>query len=563
MNRAAHLRLSERVAEGGGAAAEARYRALIATVDRTRSTWAGARAVRDARGGAPADAAGAAARRRAAELVSGHVEALRRLQREEPARYRARAHVPLLVASAGGADARLQAALLDLGRVSLRDGMDRAASAEGVLDVAVDALFTGMSYPQAARPAHFLALRDAFTGKLQGDLGRQHGWGVAGLWAADAAVRVALDGPQGAARAASAAEHIAAALDGARPDEDPALAALLTSAARYLARRLPGGLDHGEDPARPPPQRQAARAALETALRGLAAPGEAPAAALVRDVAALGDGLVAAAAQRRAEAAGHGSAVTAAATKPKDPRDDRSICRDAHSASPPLRRSLARLADVRRRILLHPRFARDDGAFGRRLRALTVVLSDALDLLVAGEQRPTFTVEAESAEKALLGGGADLGPQLSAPVAQGYLLLRELWARGDASPLAAGGGARLRALLGGLHAFAAGPAGGAARSSRRWRARRWPAPASRRCSAAARAPSTPPVTRGGPSSCWPPPWPSPGSAGARRARRRSGSRRAAQPHRVGPALPGRGGRGTPRQTARPRRLCGGAARPAR
>jgi hypothetical protein len=60
----------------------------------------------------------------------------------------------------------------------------------------------------------------------------------------------------------------------------------------------------------------------------------------------------------------------------------------------------------------------------------------------------------------LLGAAADLGPKLGAPLAQGYLLLRELWARGDAAPLAAGGGARVRALLGGLHAFAASPAGG-------------------------------------------------------------------------------------------------------
>lgn len=57
--------------------------------------------------------------------------------------------------------------------------------------------------------AHYLALQGAFAWKLRGDLESKTGWGVAGLYAVDAAYRLIADqGP----RLATRLEQIARAL---------------------------------------------------------------------------------------------------------------------------------------------------------------------------------------------------------------------------------------------------------------------------------------------------------------------------------------------------------------
>ncbi|XXX81744.1 hypothetical protein WMF30_23580 [Sorangium sp. So ce134] len=434
-----------------------RYEALVRAVDQTSTAWAHAPSLLHERGPAPAAGqAGSAVHQRVTELGLAHLAALRALAEAEPRRYRALAQIPLAYSPGVLADERLRDAIVDLTQVAVQRRMAEARDPEAVLEAALAGVFAGMSYPPEVQPAHFLALQGALTAKLRGDLTAQAGWGVAGLYAADALYRLLSD--QAPDLAFSSAQ-IERALAPAPSLPHPGLAALAASLSRYAALGAAGALDpRATDAARLPPERRAARDALRRAVAGLAATGEgggaagdadAPPPGLVEDIAALADGVLAV-------------LLTERSRKPPPAKD---ACAAAgRGPSPEARRALARLGDVRGRILRAPRYQQGDGAWARRARLLVTLLSDAIDLLAAPgagrapragapEPRVRFTVPAADAEAAVAAGIASWGdPGLSDALTGGYALARALFSSATAERFAQQSGAPLGRVLRGLSA---------------------------------------------------------------------------------------------------------------
>jgi hypothetical protein len=438
-----------------------RYQALVRTVERTQTAWAHLPSLLSQRAelmGQHPDAI--SLYRRVTELARAHATALRALERAEPVRYRAMSHLPLVFSPGVLGDERLRASVVELTQATVQDKLSHAQDATAVFDGLLAGFFAGMSYPPAIQAEQFVALQGAFTAKLRGDLTRERGWPVAGLYALDAAVRLLGDREQASRTLSFSADQIARALAGADMPH-PAAAALATSLARYSALAIDGKLDARRDnPAHFAPERRAARAALEAAVRTLAGPDDRPPNALVADVTTLADGLVAAVATHfadRAKAAAGGAAVCA---------------RDA-GLGPVVARAVARLGDVRRRILLHPRFERDRGAWGKRSRMLVTVLSDALDLLAfrgprraataAGRpDKRALTVEPAAAESRMRDGLSDWDERAgAAAVAQAYLLLRDLLVAESGEQFVVKSGGRIRAVLEGVRLFFGDGQGGA------------------------------------------------------------------------------------------------------
>ncbi|WP_437282365.1 hypothetical protein WME90_17865 [Sorangium sp. So ce375] len=455
-----------------------RYEALVRAVEQTSTAWAHAPSLLHERGPAPAAGkAGSAVHRRVTELGLAHLAALRALAEAEPRRYRALAQIPLAYSPGVLADEPLRDAIVELTQVAVQRRMAEARDPEAVLGAALAGVFAGMSYPPEVQPAHFLALQGALTAKLRGDLTAQTGWGVAGLYAADALYRF-ISGQ--APDLAFSSAQIERALAPAPALPYPGVAALAASLSRYAALGASGALDpRAIGAARLPPERQKARDALRRAVAGLAAreadageadAAEAPPPDLVEDVTALADGVLAVLLTERS-------------------REPTPACAAGRGPSPEARRALARLGDVRRRILLAPRFAQGDGPWARRARLLVTLLSDAIDLLSApahaprggaprggaGERAapPRFTVptaDAEAAVAAGLSGWVDR--DLADALTGGYAFARALLESSTAERFAERSGAPLGRLLRGLSAafrddppprggVGRGPAGGA------------------------------------------------------------------------------------------------------
>ncbi|WP_437820034.1 hypothetical protein [Sorangium sp. So ce1078] len=436
-----------------------RYEALVRAVDQTSTAWAHAPSLLYERGPAPAPGqAGSAVHRRVTELGLAHLAALRALAEAEPRRYRALAQIPLAYSPGVLADERLRDAIVDLTQVAVQRRMAEARDPEAVLGAALAGVFAGMSYPPEVQPAHFLALQGALTAKLRGDLTAQTGWGVAGLYAADALYRLLSD--QAPDLAFSSAQ-IERALSPAPALPYPGLAALAASLSRYAALGAAGALDpRAIDAARLPPERRAARDALRRAVAGLAArdvgagaasDAEAPPPGLVEDITALADGVLTV-------------LLTERSRKPPPATD---ACAAAgRGPSPEARRALARLGDVRGRILLAPRYGQGDGAWVRRARLLVTLLSDAIDLLAAPsagagrapragapEPRVRFTVPTADAEAAVAAGLSSWGDRgLSDALTGGYALARALLSSATAERFAQQSGAPLGRVLRGLSA---------------------------------------------------------------------------------------------------------------
>ncbi|WP_437538031.1 hypothetical protein WME79_19395 [Sorangium sp. So ce726] len=453
-----------------------RYEALVRAVDQTSTAWALAPSLLHERGPAPAAGqAGSAVHRRATELGLAHLAALRALAEAEPRRYRALALIPLAYSPGVLADEPLRDAIVELTQIAVQRRMAEAHDPEAVLGAALAGVFAGMAYPPEVQPPHFLALQGALTAKLRGELTEQAGWGVAGLYAADALYRLASG--QAPDLAFSSAQ-IERTLAPAPALPYPGLAALAASLSRYAALGAAGALDpQATDAARLPPERRQARDALRRAVAGLAARDadagataagatEAPPPELVEDVTALADGVLAVLLTERS----------------RKPPPAGAACAAGRGPSPEARRALARLGDVRRRILLAPRYRQGDGPWARRARLLVTLLSDAIDLLSAPPRAagapervapPRFTLptaDAEAAVAAGLSGWVD--HDLADALTGGYALARALLESSTAERFAERSGAPLGRVLRGLSAafrddparrggVGRGPAGGA------------------------------------------------------------------------------------------------------
>ena len=427
-----------------------KYQTLVAAVDATRSMWSYAPSVLYERGEAfGLSPAATSTHARATELGVKHLTASLELERAFPLRYRGLALLPLVYSPGVLGDQRLRDAIVDLTQATVQDKIARASDAKGVFDGALAGLFAGMSYPPAVQAAHYLALQGAVTAKLKGDLLNRTGWGVAGLYAADAAYRIASDQGQSKSLGFSA-EQIGRALTSDPTIPMPSLAALATSLTRYAALGFDGKLSL--DGARTSPERRAAREALKRAVAGLGENNEAPG-SLLDDVTDLTDGIIAALARVAEERASRKSGETC----PKDQKV---------GPSPEVGRALAKLGDVRRRVLLHPRYKAGEGLFIRRARLLVTVLSDAMDIAGSAGDRTTFTIPSKEAEKNITDALRDWDERAAASaVASGYGLVRELFGAKSADRFLAENAQSLRGLLQGLVVFFQGEGAGADKTS--------------------------------------------------------------------------------------------------
>ena len=399
--------------------------------------------------------AGTATYKQVSAIGLAHLEASRELQAKEPARYRPFSQLGYVYNPGVLSDEPLREALIKLTQTTVQGKLAIAHDAAGVFGALLTGAFAGLSYPPALQQAHYLALQGAFAGKLRGDLESKTGWGVAGLYALDAAYRLLADqGP----RLDYSSGQIARAL-GDRSIQYPALAALTTAAARYAALAAERKLDPDlRKLDRFPPERRAARDALRAAIAGLGDAGEAPNNVL-DDVTELADGLIATlssavgnkAPSAPEKAPGKGLKGAPAACASKAPV----------TLTPSTRRALGKLGDVRQRILSHPRFKEGDGRWVRRVRLLVTLLSDAMDVALKEEKRMRFTVPTAEAEKRTTDALREWDAREAADALAGlYALGREISTAESADSFLKGNGPQIRRVVAGLIAyFRSDPAG--------------------------------------------------------------------------------------------------------
>ncbi|MDI1479124.1 hypothetical protein [Polyangium sp. y55x31] len=414
-----------------------RYDAFVRTVDDARTTWAHAFALTQQRGELSGiSLAQTPSYRRVSTLVSAHLAALVQLHQAHPDRMRSMSVVTLAYAPGLIADASLRDALVDLLRRTIEDRIGRAKDASEVFEAVFTGVMAAMVYPAAIQSALYAGLLGAFRKKIDGDLARQSGWGVAGLFAADALVRTLLgDRPDLDAAAARIGQALADPSVARRP-----LARLAASVARYLALGSAGKLDpEAADAARFPADRKAAREALREAIAGLGDGAEPMPAGLLEDVVTLGD-----------------QTITALATVLLDkPSGSEPKCGGAKSGpSPAARRVLARLGDVRRRILASPSYAKGDGATIRRARFVVTILSDAIDLASPRKSKAApfaFVIPAADVVRAVQAGLAEWDERAFADATTSiYGLVRTYLAEPKAASIDA---SRVKSLLTALAAI--------------------------------------------------------------------------------------------------------------
>ena len=444
----------------------ARYGALVDLAEQAHVGWSYAPSILLQRGDAfGLDPAGSDTYRRVTAMGKAHLDATRALEQSAPTRYRALSQVAFAVSPGVLFDDRLREPLIRLTEATVKDKLAAAKDAPAVFAGVLTGALAGLSYPPAVQEAHFLALQSAFAAKLQGDLHRATGWSVAGLYALDAAYRIVAD--QRPKLDASSAEIARALGDPSLPY--PALGALATAGAQYAALAATHRLDPDLHPvARFPPERRAARDTLRAALAGLGAPGEAPNNVL-DDVTDLADGLVATLSTLIGEKSAEPTTTKPGKSKrgvsPGSSASAGATCASKATVvlTPATRRALARLGDVRLRILGHPRFKQGDGLWVRRARLLVSLLSDAMDVALKDDKRLTFTIPTESAEKSAVDALREWDDRPAADVVAGvYALVREVATADTKSRFLTRSGRPVQRVLTGLAALFRGEPGGAA-----------------------------------------------------------------------------------------------------
>ncbi len=420
----------------------ARYQAMVGFVEATHTGWYNVQSLLYQRGEARGlSASGSPLYKRVTELGLAHLAAMKALLDAYPARYRVAAQIGLATSPGLYADDKLREALIRIVEGTVQARIAAAKDAEGLLGALFTGAIAGVSYPPALQEPHSVALAGAATARLKGDFLEKTGWGVALLYALDAVYRLATGE---APNMAFSSSQIARAL-AAPTVEHPALASLATAAARYAALAVDHKLDPTLAPGRFPEERRAAWDGLRAALAGLGAPGEAPAGVL-DDVTTLTDGLVATLS----------SALASSAHRPPPKPGACTAKAPALPLDPTTRRTLAKLGDVRRRILLGPHYRKGDGLWVRRVRLLVTVLSDAMDLASGSDagKRAAFTVPAADAEKAIEDALRELDQKaVTEALVGGYGLFREAAAQGGPEQILRKGGKDLRRVADGLSAL--------------------------------------------------------------------------------------------------------------
>jgi hypothetical protein len=426
-----------------------RYDALVRQIDRAKLGFYYAPTLVFQRGELRGlSAAGTATYRRVTEIVTQHIAASKRLEEAEPSRYRPLALLSFALSPGALSDDAIRDATSKLSQASIQDKLARASDAKSTAETLFTGVVSGIELPPALRDAQYVALQGAFAAKLRGTLHAQTGWGTAGLYAVDAIARLAMDlGPN----LPWTAQEIARSL-GDPSVPQPALAALSTAVARYVALAADKKLALGEKTDHFPPDRAAARAALRSAIAGLGAAGEAPNNVL-DDVTDLSDGLISA---------------LSVAMRAQPPPPAKGVCvPGGRHLTPDVRRALAKLGDVRKRILGHPRYKSGDGLWVRRTRLLVTLLSDAMDFSLAeGGKSPSFAIDSKTAERAIDDALREWEEHAAAGAVTGlYALVRTIGASGSSQDAFKAAAPNLRRVLAGLAVFFRSDPNGAASAS--------------------------------------------------------------------------------------------------
>lgn len=419
----------------------ARYTHAVSLTEASRSAWTYLPSLLYERGdSAGLSPAGSNAHAQAGQLGQQHIKALLALERSAPERFRTFSQLALVFNPGVLGDAKLRELVIELTRAGAQDKIAAAKDAAGVFDGLLAGGFAGISFPPAVQEAYWTALAGAFTAKLKGDLRQKTGWGVAGLYALDAAYRLIADQTP---NLAFSSEQIDRALS--REPAYPGLAALAVSAARYAALGFSGKLAVlPKDSPKISDERKAAQQALRSAIAALGDGGDAPPEKVLDDAAELADGLIAVL-----------SASFQAAQNQK--AKEQTVCRNAKTpfvTDPEARRALEKLGDVRRRILSHPRVKSGQDAWARRARMLFLILSDAMDVASKKEGKPRFLIPASGAELIVKEALSDWGERDAAnALGSGYGVLRAVLETESAEQFLAAQGGKVRDVMKGLALF--------------------------------------------------------------------------------------------------------------
>ncbi len=362
-----------------------RYDSLVRSVDEARSTWAHAFALTQERGEIGGiSLSTTATHKRVNTLVAAHLSGLLELVQTHPERVRLMSIVTLAYARGIIGTPTLRDSLVDLLRRAVETRIARAPAAGALFESSVAGVLAATAYPAAIQGPVYSGLFSAYHDKLKRDFSGQTGWGVAGLFAADAAAGFLAGNPP---ELGPVAGEISRALADPNLPERP-LGRLVAAAARYLALGVGDELDpDAVDAARWPAPRKAARDALREAVAGLSDPGASLSATLLDDVTMLGD-----------------QTMTAVAVILKDkPKSSGPVCAGTSAGlNPEARRVLARVGDLRRKILANPSLGKGGPAVGR-LRIAVTLLSDVTDILSRKKKdKPVaFTIADGEAERAM------------------------------------------------------------------------------------------------------------------------------------------------------------------
>ncbi len=408
------------------------YETLVRNVDEADSTWAHAYALTQERG----EIGGISLRstvthKRVDTLVSAHLAGLSQLVQTNPERVRLMSIVTLAYARGIVGTPTLRDALVDLLRRAVETRMVRAQDASALFESTAAGVLAATAYPAAIQGPVYSGLFSAFHDKLEQDFSKQTGWSVAGLYAADAVAGFLAGNPPDLG---PVAREISRSLEDPKLPER-SLGRLVAAAAHYLAL----GVNHELDPdavdaARWPASRKAARTALREAVAGLSDPSAALSEALLDDVAMLGD-----------------QTMTALAAMIQDkPSGGGPVCSNSDAGpSPAARRVLARVGDLRRKVLAHPSVAKG-GASVSRLRVAITVLSDAIDIVSRKRKdKPVaFTIPDADAERTMSDAVATAGDNAVAQVvSSGYGIARRWLGGFTAKGLAGSDVDRARKLI--------------------------------------------------------------------------------------------------------------------
>ncbi|MBM4358089.1 MAG: hypothetical protein FJ096_08250 [Deltaproteobacteria bacterium] len=362
-----------------------RFEAALGLAERTGLAWLATPHLLAERGSlAGLDLEGSVTWRRVTKMALDHVDGMRRLAAEQPARFRQGALASLAMQPGTTGDPALREATARLVAEAVKDRILVAKDAEAVLMASVVAAVLALGMPPHLQGPQIAALATAVDAKLTGDLAAARGWHVAFLQLATTVAQFGVSDP----RALAALRPRLAAALASKELPHPVLAELAKALAAYGELALGDRLEvSNANPKRMSNERREARRALEAALGTLAesGPRTPPEADLLLGLSDYGDAVL---------------GIVLASLR--EPPQATSCGTNKKAHGPELEGAIERARKKRRHLLGLAAMTSGDGPFVQRARLIALLLSDALDIVDgshsgrdAGRRFAVATVNAE------------------------------------------------------------------------------------------------------------------------------------------------------------------------